>query len=52
MTQRIKKREEVAGVLDSTERILFASDKVMDDQSDGATALSSSIREAKRIYLV
>jgi hypothetical protein len=33
-------------------RILSASDKVMDDGPDGATALSSRIREAKRIYLV
>jgi hypothetical protein len=33
-------------------RILFVCDKVMDDRPDGATALSSRIREAKGIYLV
>jgi hypothetical protein len=39
-------------VLDAMGRILFACDKVMDDRSNGATALSCSIQEAKRIYLV
>lgn len=47
-----KKEEEIVGALDSMKRILFVCDKVMNDRPDGATALSSRIREAKRIYLV
>jgi hypothetical protein len=52
MWRREEKKEEIIGGLDSMRRILFVCDKVMDGRPDGATALNSSIREAKRIYLV